>query len=96
MKLLLTSAGVPNDIIREALLDMLGKPIDESKAICIPTAIYALPGLQKNKVYMGISAGGGMVTHSLNIKHEHLKNTVSTMTMNTTKPPRRMRGVTRR
>jgi dipeptidase E len=146
VKLLLTSAGVTNDSIRTALVDLLGKSIDESKAICIPTAIYALaggngfawqelkelaemgweefgvleltalpsileehwlpaveaadiiivgggntgylsywmhesglanklPGLLKAKVYMGISAGGGMVTHSLNINHEHLKKT---------------------
>ncbi len=44
MKLLLTSAGITNDRIRKALVDLLGKPIAESKAICIPTAIYALPG----------------------------------------------------
>jgi len=43
MKLLLTSAGVTNDSIRKALVDLLGKPIAESIAICIPTAIYALP-----------------------------------------------------
>ncbi len=148
MKLLLTSAGITNGSIRKALVDLLGKPIAESKAICIPTAIYALrggngyawqelkelaemgweefgvleltalpsileehwlpdvetadiiivgggntgylsywmqesglaqklPELLKTKVYMGISAGGGMVTHSLNINHERLKKTGS-------------------
>lgn len=43
MKLLLTSAGISNDSIRAALVDLLGKPIAECKAICIPTEIYALP-----------------------------------------------------
>ncbi len=44
MKLLLTSAGIKNPSIRHALLDLLGKPIAESSALCIPTAIYAFPG----------------------------------------------------
>lgn len=44
MKLLLTSAGITNASIREVLVDLLGKPIEESKALCIPTAIYAFPG----------------------------------------------------
>lgn len=40
MKLLLTSAGIKNPTIHNALLDMLGKPIAECNALCIPTAIY--------------------------------------------------------
>ena len=40
MKLLLTSAGIKNASIRDALVDLLGKPISESSALCIPTAIY--------------------------------------------------------
>jgi dipeptidase E len=43
LKLLLTSAGVTNPSIREALVDLLGKPISESSALCIPTAQYAHP-----------------------------------------------------
>jgi dipeptidase E len=43
MRLLLTSAGVKNPSIRDALVDLLGKPIDESNALCIPTAQYAHP-----------------------------------------------------
>ena len=43
MKLLLTSGGVTNASIREALVDLLGKPIDESSALCIPTATYGHP-----------------------------------------------------
>jgi dipeptidase E len=44
MKLLLTSAGIKNTSIHDALVDLLGKPIGESNALCIPTAIYAFPG----------------------------------------------------
>jgi dipeptidase E len=40
MKLLLTSAGVKNSSIHDALVDLLGKPIAESSALCIPTAGY--------------------------------------------------------
>jgi hypothetical protein len=43
MKFLLTSAGISNDSIRNALVDLLGKPIAESSALCIPTASYARP-----------------------------------------------------
>jgi dipeptidase E len=44
MKLLLTSAGIKNASIRGALIDLLGKPIDEANALCIPTASYGHPG----------------------------------------------------
>ena len=44
MKLLLTSAGIKNASIQDALLSLLGKPIAESTALCIPTATYGLPG----------------------------------------------------
>jgi dipeptidase E len=40
MKLLLTSAGIKNTSIHDALVDLLGKPIAESSALCIPTASY--------------------------------------------------------
>src|SRR5262245_39169361 len=43
MKLLLTSAGIKNASIHRALLDLLGKPIAESNALCIPTASYGHP-----------------------------------------------------
>jgi dipeptidase E len=43
MKLLLTSAGVKNASIRDALVDLLGKPIADSSALCIPTALYGHP-----------------------------------------------------
>ena len=40
MKLLLTSAGIKNTSIQGALVGLLGKPIAESTALCIPTATY--------------------------------------------------------
>ena len=43
MKLLLTSAGIKNASIHDALVDLRGKPIAESSALCIPTASYAHP-----------------------------------------------------
>lgn len=43
MKLLLTSAGIKNASIRDALVDLLGKPIADSNALCIPTALYGHP-----------------------------------------------------
>jgi len=43
MKLLLTDSGITNTSIHNALVDMLGKPIAESSALCIPTAAYGNP-----------------------------------------------------
>ena len=43
MRFLPTSAGITNTSIRDALVDLLGKPIAESNALCIPTAMYANP-----------------------------------------------------
>ena len=43
MRFLLTSAGIKNTSIRDALVDLLGKPIAESSALCIPTAMYGHP-----------------------------------------------------
>jgi hypothetical protein len=43
MRLLLTSSGVSNTSIHNALVDLLGKPIAESSALFIPTAIYPFP-----------------------------------------------------
>ena len=42
MRLLLTSAGITNASIRDALVELLGKPIRECDALCIPTATHAL------------------------------------------------------
>jgi dipeptidase E len=43
MKLLLTSAGIKNKGIHDTLLDLLGKPIAECNALCVPTAAYGHP-----------------------------------------------------
>jgi dipeptidase E len=43
MRFLLTSAGIKNTSIHDALVHLLGKPIAESSALCIPTAAYGHP-----------------------------------------------------
>jgi dipeptidase E len=43
VKLLLTSAGIKNPSIHDALIELLGKPIAECSALCIPTASYGHP-----------------------------------------------------
>ena len=43
MRLLLTSAGIKNTSIHDALVELLGKPIADSSALCIPTGSYAHP-----------------------------------------------------
>jgi dipeptidase E len=43
VKLLLTDSGVRNVSILAALVDLLGKPVAEASALCIPTAGYGGP-----------------------------------------------------
>jgi dipeptidase E len=43
MKLLLTSGGVKNPSIHDALVGLLDRPIAECDALCIPTALYGHP-----------------------------------------------------
>jgi dipeptidase E len=43
MRLLLTSAGIKNPSIHDALVDLLNKPIAECNALCIPTGAYGSP-----------------------------------------------------
>ncbi|AEG45458.1 Type 1 glutamine amidotransferase-like domain-containing protein [Isoptericola variabilis] len=43
MKLLLTSGGVRNSTIHAALVDLLGRPVADCTALCIPTALYGHP-----------------------------------------------------
>ena len=43
MKLLLTSGGISNPSIADALVGLLGKPMAESSTLIIPTAIYPFP-----------------------------------------------------
>ena len=44
MRLLLTSDGIKNSSIHDALVGLLGKRIAESNALCVPTASYAMGG----------------------------------------------------
>ncbi len=55
MKLLLTSAGIKNTSIRNALVEMLGKPISECNALAIPTAGYGHPWATPDKAWNFIS-----------------------------------------
>jgi dipeptidase E len=55
MKLLLTSAGIKNPSIHNALVDLLGKPIAECDALCIPTASYAHPMAGPGRAWSFIS-----------------------------------------
>ncbi|MCP2635894.1 Type 1 glutamine amidotransferase-like domain-containing protein [Microbacterium sp. HD4P20] len=43
MKMLLTSGGVTNASIRSVLVELLGKPIEESDALLVPTAQWGHP-----------------------------------------------------
>lgn len=55
MKLLLTSGGVKNASIHNALLDMLGKPIAESSALLIPSAEWGHPWCTPESAWRFIS-----------------------------------------
>ena len=44
MRILLTSSGIRNASIHDALVELLGKPIAESSALCIPTGVQPFPG----------------------------------------------------
>src|SRR5918911_1304056 len=58
MKLLLTSGGIKNPSIHEALLGLLGKPIAECSALCIPTAVYGHPKAGPRAAWRFISGTG--------------------------------------
>ena len=65
MKLLLTSGGVTNTSIRNALVDLLGKPIADSTALCIPTAQWghAMCGQASVRGFVtGLPPWGGMTS----------------------------------
>jgi len=55
MKFLLTSAGIKNKSIHDTLVDLLGKPIGEARALCIPTASYGHPMVTPDMVWQFIS-----------------------------------------
>jgi dipeptidase E len=55
VKLLLTSAGIKNASIQEALVALLGKPIADADALLIPTATYGHPQITPDAAYRFIS-----------------------------------------
>jgi dipeptidase E len=55
MEFLLTSAGVTNTSIHDTLVDLLGKPIAECDALCIPTASYGHPMAGPGRAWAFIS-----------------------------------------
>jgi dipeptidase E len=55
MRLLLTSAGIKNASIHNALVELLGKPIAESDALCIPTGLYGHPMAGPRQAWQCIS-----------------------------------------
>jgi dipeptidase E len=61
VRLLLTSGGVTNPSIRDALVDLLGKPIADSRALCIPTAEYGHPLCTPASAWRFISGEPSMV-----------------------------------
>jgi len=56
MRLLLTSAGIKNPSIEGALVQLLGKPIAESAALCVPTGLYGHPMAGPRQAWRFISA----------------------------------------
>jgi len=60
MQLLLTDSGITNSSIRNALIDLLGKPIAESSALAIPTAAYGHPHAGPGAAWRFISGQDSM------------------------------------
>lgn len=59
MKLLLTSGGVTNPSIRAVLDRMLGRPVAESRALCVPTAQWGHPMCGPQSVRRLVAADPG-------------------------------------
>lgn len=55
MRHLLTSGGVSNRSIHDALVGLLGKPVAESTALCVPTASYGHPQVTPSMAWEFIS-----------------------------------------
>lgn len=64
MKLLLTSGGITNTSISDALVQMLGKPVAASTALCIPTAQWGYPKREPASAqdFLSGRAWGGMTS----------------------------------
>jgi dipeptidase E len=64
-KLLLTSGGVTNASIRDALVGLLGRPIADATALCIPTAQWGHPmcgPVSARGFVSGLPPWGGMTS----------------------------------
>lgn len=59
MKMLLTDAGIQNPSIHAALVDLLGKPIDECNAVAIPTSLYGHPQAGPRMAYKFFTSTAG-------------------------------------
>jgi len=65
VKLLLTSGGVTNTSIRDALVGLLGKPVADATALCIPTAQWGHPmcgPVSARGFVSGLPPWGGMTS----------------------------------
>jgi dipeptidase E len=64
VKLLLTSGGIANKSISDALVDMLGKPIADCTALCVPTGQWGYPRREPVSVegFLSGRAWGGMTS----------------------------------
>jgi dipeptidase E len=65
VRLLLTSGGITNASIRAALVDLLGKPIADCTALCIPTAQWGHPmcgPVSARGFVTGLPPWGGMAS----------------------------------
>ena len=62
MKLLLTSGGITNDSIRAALVELLGRPIEDSRALLIPTAQWGHPMCSPESVWRTVAGRWGAQT----------------------------------
>ena len=60
MKLLLTSGGVTNASIRTALVELLGKPIEESRALLVPSAEWGHPMCSPQSAQRFVAGAGGL------------------------------------
>lgn len=67
MKLLLTSGGVTNASIRERLVDLLGKPIEEADALLIPSAQWGQPQCSPVTVFKSVAGRWGKGTELTNL-----------------------------
>lgn len=57
MRLLLTSGGIKNPSIHRALVDLLGRPVADCDALCIPTAGYGHPQGSPQGAWRFVSGG---------------------------------------